>query len=58
MNFGDAPHAADHVFPGMYALHEESVCRRRANGDMPWNWRVGLASPKLPGATPSCHAGS
>ncbi len=48
MNFGAAPHAADHVFPGMYALHEESVCRRHANGDMPWNWTVGLASPKLP----------
>jgi para-nitrobenzyl esterase len=48
MNFTDAPHPAANVFPGMYALHEEAVCRRRANGEMPWNWNAGLASPKLP----------
>ncbi len=48
MKFSDAPHVADRIFPGMYALHEEAMCRRRANGDMPWNWQTGLASPKLP----------
>ena len=48
MKFADAPHVADHVFPGMYALHEEAVCRRHANGDMPWNWETGIVSRKLP----------
>jgi para-nitrobenzyl esterase len=48
MNITDAPHPAANVFPGMYALHEQAVCRRRANGEMPWNWNAGLASPKLP----------
>lgn len=43
----DAPHAAEKVFPGMYELHEQAVCRRRAAGDQPWNWNAGLYSPKL-----------
>lgn len=43
----DGPHAADHVFPGMYALLEEAVCRRRAAGDQPWTWNAGVISPKL-----------
>jgi para-nitrobenzyl esterase len=51
MAFTGAPAVAKDLFPGMYALHEESVCRRRASGEMPWNWNVGLYSPKLP-ATP------
>jgi para-nitrobenzyl esterase len=48
--FADAPAIAKDLFPGMYALHEESMCRRRASGEIPWNWNVGLVSPKLPAA--------
>jgi para-nitrobenzyl esterase len=44
----DAPHPAKNLLPGMYALNEEVVCRRREAGDVPWHWNVGLASPTLP----------
>jgi para-nitrobenzyl esterase len=54
MAFTDAPHPADHLLPGMYALHENVVCRRRASGDIAWNWNVGLASPPLPGQDVRC----
>src|SRR5262249_45491562 len=54
MDFTDSPHPADHVFPGMYDLNERVMCRRRANGDIPWHWNVGLASPPLPPPTPDC----
>ncbi len=47
MAFQEAPHAALHLYPGMYALHEEAGCRRRSTGDQPWNWNVGIISPKL-----------
>lgn len=49
MHFVDAPKASVNVFPGMYELHEETMCRRRANGDQQWNWNTGLASPQLSG---------
>ncbi|HEY7901551.1 MAG TPA: carboxylesterase family protein [Caulobacteraceae bacterium] len=39
---------AGNVLPGMYAFHEEVMCRRRAKGHQPWNWNVGIASPPLP----------
>lgn len=51
MTFAGTPTVAKDLMPGMYALHEESVCRRRVSNEMPWNWNVGLYSPKLP-ATP------
>jgi para-nitrobenzyl esterase len=54
MHFTDAPHPADHVLPGMYELNEEVVCRRRASGDQPWGWNVGLWSPKLPAQAAQC----
>ena len=47
MDFTDAPHPANHLLPGMYALHEEAVCRRKASGDLAWNWNVGIVSPPL-----------
>jgi len=55
MAFEDAPRPSTNLFPGMYALHEEAVCRRRAEGDLPWNWNTGLASPTLPAAG-ACRA--
>lgn len=32
--------------PGMFALHEQAVCRRKI-ADMAWNWNTGLISPQL-----------
>lgn len=48
MAFADEPRPADHLLPGMYELNETVVTRRKAGGDTPWNWNVGIASPKLP----------
>ena len=54
MAFKEAPQPADHLLPGMYELNEEVVCRRRASGDIPWNWNVGIISPKMPPPTKQC----
>jgi para-nitrobenzyl esterase len=55
MHFTDAPHVEDHLLPGMYQLNEEVVCRRRASGDLSWNWNVGLVSPPLPPQAANCQ---
>ena len=52
MDFTDAPHPAKNLLPGMYALHEEAVCRRKA-ADLAWNWNTGIVSPPLP-RQPGC----
>lgn len=54
MHFTDAPHPQTDLMPGMYRLNEEVVCRRVAAGNLPWNWNVGLASPKLPPKSAQC----
>jgi len=54
IHFTDAPHPETNLMPGMYALNEAVVCRRRATGKIGWNWNVGLASPKLPPRTAGC----
>jgi para-nitrobenzyl esterase len=54
MAFRDAPQVSDHLLPGMYEFNEEIVCRRRASGDVPWNWNAGLWSPKLPAQQTQC----
>ncbi len=54
MAITDAPHVASNLLPGMYEFNEEVVCRRHASGAMPWNWNVGIISPKLPDPTPQC----
>jgi para-nitrobenzyl esterase len=48
MHFTTVPQPSDHLMPGMYKLNEDVICRRRASGNIPWNWNVGLASPPLP----------
>lgn len=53
MHFTDAPHPSTRLFPGMYALHEDAVCRRFQAG-LPWNWNVGVLSPRLPTEAASC----
>lgn len=55
MHFTDAPHPETHLMPGMYPLNEEVVCRRVAAADIPWNWNVGLDSPKLPPEAAQCR---
>ena len=54
MIFTDKPQPSQNLMPGMYALHEETVCRRRATGRQPWNWNTGLLSPKLQESTAGC----
>ena len=56
MAFRDDPSAQAALTPGMFALHETAMCRRRASGDLAWNWNTGLASPTLtlPSKNPTC----
>ena len=54
MAFADAPSSGVHLLPGMYELQEAVVCRRRAQGDLSWNWNVGLVSPPLPPPAAGC----
>jgi para-nitrobenzyl esterase len=56
MHFTGAPHPATGLMPGMYRLNQEVVCRRWAAGNEPWNWNVGLWSPKLPPMTGAARA--
>ena len=55
MDFADTSRPSEHLLSGMYELHEEVVCRRRFNGQIPWNWNVGLASPPIPDKDPRCR---
>lgn len=54
LRFAETPRPEAGLMPGMFILHERSVCRRRLSGDMAWNWNVGTASPVLPGPDPAC----
>lgn len=52
MALEDVPRAKVRLAPGMYELNEEVVRRRRALGDTPWNWNIGLAAPASPPEPP------
>ncbi|QQV77758.1 carboxylesterase family protein [Sphingomonas aliaeris] len=54
LHFADKPEAKRDLFPGMYDLNEQVMCRRRATGKIAWNWNVGLAAPKMPAAVAAC----
>lgn len=54
MAFAEGPRPSQRPMPGLYELHEEVVCRRRAHGGLPWNWNTGLVSPPLPDPAPAC----
>jgi para-nitrobenzyl esterase len=54
MDFTDAAHPSVDLFPGMYALHEAAVCRRRA-ADLAWNWNTGVISPPLSKQNGTCR---
>jgi para-nitrobenzyl esterase len=48
MHFADTPQPQMHLMPDMFELNDEVVCRRRAQGDQPWNWNAGIVAPTLP----------
>jgi para-nitrobenzyl esterase len=48
MHLGQAPKVNVKLMPGMFDLHDEVVCRRKAQGDQAWNWNVGIIAPALP----------
>jgi para-nitrobenzyl esterase len=54
MAFDAQPIPGTHLLPGMFELVESVVCRRRAQGDQPWHWNVGIVSPPLPPGAPGC----
>jgi para-nitrobenzyl esterase len=54
MHFGATPVVQQTLMPGMFALNESVMCRRRATGKIGWNWNVGLAAPKLPPPVATC----
>ncbi len=50
MHFTDAPHPEHHLLPGMFAMQEKFVDRRRKAGQQ-WFLKVGVAAPVLPAAS-------
>jgi para-nitrobenzyl esterase len=55
MAFVEGLQAGEHLRPGMYELNEAVMCRRRAQGDLSWNWNVGVVSPPLPAGAAQCR---
>lgn len=56
MHFAEKPRASTALMPGMYALHEQIMCRRRAEGSQSWNWRTGSTAPVLPAPSSDCES--
>ena len=57
LEFGAAPRLIREFMPGMYDLHEQVMCRRRAAGTQSWNWRTAGTAPILPSDATSCLSG-
>lgn len=55
MAFQEVPRTSANLFPGMYELHEQVVCRRRVQGDTPWNWNMGLVAPPISPPVDACR---
>jgi para-nitrobenzyl esterase len=55
LTLGEGPEPGVHLRPGMYELNEAVMCRRRAQGDLSWNWNVGIVSPPLPTVAGPCR---
>ena len=55
MVFAEQPQSWDLLARERFDLHEEVVCRRRAAGNIPWNWNVGVLSPPLPPKEAACE---
>jgi para-nitrobenzyl esterase len=56
MQFAETPRASTGFMPGMYAFHEQVMCRRRADGGQSWNWRTGSTAPVLPARAKGCQS--
>lgn len=56
MIFGDTPQLAQPFMPGMYELHEQVMCRRRASGKQSWDWRTASIAQPLPAPAKECSA--
>ena len=54
MHFVATPEPSKGLMPGMFALNESVMCRKKAAGKFAWNWNVGLAAPKLPPKAAGC----
>ncbi|MEZ6023403.1 MAG: carboxylesterase family protein [Hyphomonadaceae bacterium] len=54
MHFADTPQPSERLFYGMFELHEEAMCRRRASGEQQWIWNTGVASPVLSSRDDRC----
>ena len=54
MHFTAKPEPSKDLMPGMFALNEAVMCRKKATGKIGWNWNVGLAAPKIPPRTAGC----
>ena len=55
MAFARAAESRHELLPGMFELNEQVVCRRRAQGGIPWNWNVGILAPPLPVEVSGCR---
>lgn len=55
MVFAQTPKAWPGLARERFELHEEIICRRRADGGLQWNWNVGIISPPLPAEVPTCN---
>jgi para-nitrobenzyl esterase len=55
MSFENKPRMASGFMPGAFDLHEQIMCRRRASGAQPWDWRVGSYAPVLPAIEKGCR---
>jgi para-nitrobenzyl esterase len=53
MHFAATPEPSKDLMPGMFALNETVMCRKKAS-KIGWNWNVGLAAPKIPGKVAGC----
>ena len=56
MRFRNKPEPLENLLPGMFALQEEVIARRRAAGTQNWYINVGLASPVVPPASLPTHS--
>jgi len=54
MHFAASPEPSKDLMPGMFALNETVMCRKKATGKIGWNWNVGLAAPKIPPRSAGC----
>ncbi|HEX7849454.1 MAG TPA: carboxylesterase family protein [Sphingomonas sp.] len=54
MHFTATPEPSKDLMPGMFALNETVMCRKKATGKIGWNWNVGLAAPKIPAKAAGC----